>query len=132
MTTATFNIDDLRTGIGTLEPTPSALSKRAVIKLMVTEIDAAIARGITLDQIKSYLDGKGLDLQLNTLRQYVADARRNAGTPDVTPPARRARKPAARPAKPTATHADTPSAMPMKATPGTDASKFVNVKDKDL
>ncbi len=115
-----MDIDHIRTGIAALTPSPAKASKRQLIALMIAEIDAALARGISLEQLKAYLDGQGFDLGLSTLRQYVADARKAGGKK------RKARRAAGKPVV-------VPSPQPApKAAPGTDSRKFVTVKDEDL
>jgi DNA-binding transcriptional MerR regulator len=69
-------LDDLRSGIAALAPSETKMSKRQHINIMIKEIDGALERGVTLEQIKAYLDGKGFELSLNTLRQYIAEARK--------------------------------------------------------
>jgi len=115
-----MDIDSLRVGIADLTPSPTKASKRQLVALMIAEIDAALARGVSLEQLKTYLDGQGFDLGLSTLRQYVAEARKAGGK------RRKARRAAGKP--PAA-----PSSQPApRASPGTDARKFVTVKDEDL
>jgi hypothetical protein len=113
-----MDVEALKSGIASLAPTPGKQTKRQIVATMLAEIDGALARGITLEQIRSYLDGHGLELGLSTLRQYVADARKHSGKK------RKARRPATPPS--------TPKPPAPKATPGTDTSKFVNIKDEDL
>lgn len=115
-----MDINHIRTGIAALTPSPAKASKRQLIAQMIAEIDAALVRGITLEQIKTYLDGQGFDLGLSTLRQYVGDARKAGGKK------RKARRAAGKPPA-------VPSPQPApRAAPGTDTRKFVTVKDEEL
>lgn len=113
-----MDVESLKSGIASLAPAPGKQTKRQLIAAMLAEIDGALARGISLAQIQAYLEGKGFELGLSTLRQYVADARKHGGKK------RKARRPATPPS--------TPKPPAPKATPGTDTSKFVNIKDEDL
>lgn len=113
-----MDVEALKSGLASLAPAPGKQTKRQLIAAMLAEIDSALERGITLEQIRSYLDGQGFELGLSTLRQYVADARKRGGKK------RKARRPAAPP--------PAPKPLAPKATPGTDTNKFVHIKDEEL
>ncbi len=119
-----MDLSQIRQGLAELAPNEVRQSKRAHIAAMIAEIDDALQRGITLEQIRSYLDGHGFEIGLTTLRQYVAAAHAAKG-PKVrkAKPRRSSNAPAMKSrltaAKPT-------------ATPGTDAGKFVQVPDEEL
>ena len=133
MSAPEIKIADLRQGIAAIAPSERKRSKREVISEMIAEIDTALQRGVTLEQINAYLRGNGFDLGLNTLRQYVADARRNTAGKTTKP--RKPRTPVtatATPQTPAFSQKSNPPEAPPRAVPGTDASKFVNVKDGDL
>jgi len=120
-----MDLSKLRQGIAELAPNDVRQSKRAHVAAMVAEIDDALQRGITLEQIRSYLDGHGFEIGLTTLRQYVAAARAAKG-PKLrkAKPQRSSNAPAMKPRQ--------SAAKPATATPGTDAARFIQVPDEEL
>jgi len=130
--------EDLRQGIVALTPSEQRVSKRQMIGIMIQEIDDAMKRGVTLEQIKTYLDGKGFELGLGTLRQYVAEARKTELEAAQQKAMKTAPKSAASTSKGKQPEADAAAKQPRRKKsvssqqPDATAPGFVQIDDEDL
>ncbi|MBF0268779.1 MAG: hypothetical protein HQL44_09310 [Alphaproteobacteria bacterium] len=118
--------DELGVGLDSLLPATKPKRKNALIREHFEKIDAALKRGVSFEQIRDYLDGKGVDIGITTLRQYVSEARAKAAKPVSK------RMNAAMPRKPRQSKTRLTAQDARPATPGTDRSKFVNIPDEGL
>lgn len=118
--------DELGMGLDSLVPEAKPKRKNVLIREYFEKIDAALKRGVSFEKIRDYLDGKGVDIGITTLRQYVSEARAKAAKPASS------RKNAALPRKHRQSRkpATAPASRPAAA--GTDGSNFVNVDDEVL
>lgn len=74
------DVERLSGGLASLpEKKKSDLSKREVIARMADEIQGAMERGYSLEDIHAYLNDQGFDLNLNTLRTYYGKTRTKKG-----------------------------------------------------
>lgn len=67
-----------------LAQNPKGLQTKELVFQMLSRIEAAQASGHTLEDILNVFKGKGVDLTLNTLKQYLRESR--ALTPSSDPP----------------------------------------------
>lgn len=118
--------DELGMGLDSLVPTEKPKRKNVLIKEQFEKIDAALKRGVTFEQIREYLDGKGVDIGITTLRQYVSEARAKA----TKSSSKRKREDV--PRKPRRSKKTTTARDNRPATAGTDRSHFVNIPDEGL
>jgi hypothetical protein len=147
MTFSDIDLTDLRLSFSRLTPTTRPMSKRALVKEMLGEIDEALKRGLTFEQIRQHLDENGFAMGLSTFKQYVAMARNNASATSKPKKQKRRKNRAVEIqsalGSPQSTNSTTSPITPqgqaatnpqdaLLATPGTDPRKFTNIDDKDL
>lgn len=118
--------DELGMGLDSLLPAEKPRRKNVLIREYFEKIDAALKRGVTFEQIRDYLDGKGVDIGITTLRQYVSDARAKAAKPTLR------RKREGKPRKPRQSKSQTTASDNRPVAAGTDSSDFVHVDDEVL
>lgn len=118
--------EELGVGLDSLVPEAKPKRKNVLIREHFEKIDAALKRGVTFEQIREYLDGKGVNIGLTTLRQYISEARAKAAKPSSK------RKREDKPKKPRHSKKTATAHDNRPATDGTDDSDFVHVDDKDL
>ena len=60
------------------EKTPDDMNAKQAIAAIADDIETAMQRGYSLEDIHSYLSGKGFDLGLTPLRSYYAETKKPA------------------------------------------------------
>lgn len=120
------NDEELGMGLDSLVPEAKPKRKNVLIREHFEKIDAALKRGVSFEQIRDYLDGKGVDIGITTLRQYVSEARAKATKSSSK------RKLDDKPMKPRQNKRQATASDNRPVAAGADSSKFVNIKDEGL
>lgn len=108
-----------------LTQNPKGLQVKELVFQMQSKIEAAQASGHTLNDIVNVFKDKGVDLTLNTLKQYLRESRALNPRPD--PP----KLPASDP-KPTATKSKKPDVSPPLSPPPQSSQEATQLKPDKL